>query len=118
MADVLFALFCVLQLADAHLTLLIMRRGGSEEWPPMRLLIRTVERLLGLVDAQRQGPAVALIGLKTGYCLLLWHYLPTLPLWLLVGLCAVYAPVVVSNWQEATGRRSLLDRLREVWGNP
>jgi hypothetical protein len=110
-----FAIFAALQVADAYLTLRILRQGGSEQWPPMRLLIRAAERLLGLVDAQRHGATLALVGLKAAYCAALWVYLEQLPVWLLASLLPLYGLVCVSNWQESRGHYSLLDRLRDAW---
>lgn len=97
----LFLTFCGLQAADAHLTLRVLRKGGKEENRLMRKLI------------DKFGTA-GLVLPKAAFCAAVWFNLDLMPVWLLGGLDVLYALVCVSNWQELHGKRSLLDRLRDL----
>lgn len=82
----LYALFAVLQIADALLTLRILSAGGVELNPVMRWVFRRV------------GVATGLATVKLLLLVLVFALLPWLPVWLLALACVFYGGVVAHNW--------------------
>lgn len=83
----LFAMLCILNLADALLTIRILKDGGQEKNPLMARLMMAV------------GTAPALAASKAIVLLLAWNWLlpsPAAP-WILSALCGLYAWVVWHN---------------------
>lgn len=82
------ALFALLQVLDAVLTLRILRGGGRELNPVLRALMRATSPVAGLLIAK-----VAVTTLVLGS----YALFPSLPAWPVIGLDVVYTAVVLSN---------------------
>ena len=88
MKAALFALLCVLQVADVALTVAILRRGGRELNPLLARLMKAVGELPALVLVK-----AAMLGV------VLFFY-AAIPEGLLAAACAVYVYVCFLNWRE------------------
>lgn len=81
----LFVILVALNVVDVYLTLKILKRGGRELNPIMR------------VAMERLGQKQALIGVKLLVLGALYLVLPQVPEWALWGLIGIYVLVVAHN---------------------
>jgi len=84
-AVLLFLIFVALNLADSYTTLRILRQGGRELNPFMAWAIK------------HAGAPQALFTVKAFVLVLVWHFLPLLPVWAMPAYCLFYVAVVANN---------------------
>lgn len=84
--EAFFLLLIVLNILDIHTTIKILDNGGKELNPVMAWLI------------DKLGIEPALVASKALFLAPVGYYLPSLPVWLMAALIAVYVYVVSNNF--------------------
>ena len=83
---ILFALYVVLQVADAAITAVAMKLPGAREANP--ILAKLFAKF---------GVVPTLVVVKVGVVLLLWAYLDVVPMWAVAALNTLYIYAVIRN---------------------